>query len=48
MTRAICLRAKHHLTPGVPLTLSYGHRPLRDMLRGYGFVPSDCYFEVIF
>ena len=28
------------MAAGEPLTLNYGERPMRDMLRGYGFTPA--------
>ena len=34
------LLACKELAAGTPLTLNYGERPLRAMVRGYGFVPS--------
>ena len=32
------MRARHDLEPGDAVTLDYGGRPLRDMLRNYGCV----------
>lgn len=44
------LRARRDVAAGEEATLDYGRRPLRDVLRGYGFVPPDasrtCAFEV--
>lgn len=37
--RAVSLVARRALAAGEAVTLDYGARPLRDMLRGYGFVP---------
>ena len=45
VSRAVCLTAKQPLRPGDALTLDYGHRPMRDMLRGYGFVPENSAYE---
>lgn len=33
--------AARDLEAGKELTLDYGRRPLRDMLRGYGFTPAN-------
>ena len=35
------LLAARDLEAGEELTLDYGGRPLRDMLRGYGFTPAS-------
>jgi len=32
--------ATRDLEAGEELTLNYGSRPIRDMLRGYGFTPA--------
>lgn len=32
--------AARDLVEGEPLTLNYGERPMRDLLRGYGFTPE--------
>ncbi len=32
--------ATRDLEAGEELTLNYGSRPMRDMLRGYGFTPA--------
>lgn len=32
--------ADRDLAAGEQLTLNYGERPMRDFLRGYGFVPD--------
>ncbi|CAK0779847.1 hypothetical protein CVIRNUC_004869 [Coccomyxa viridis] len=39
--RAVHLVAARDLEAGEELTLDYGRRPLRDMLRGYGFTPAN-------
>ena len=40
------LQAARDLHQGEELTLDYGDRPLRDMLRSYAFVPEDACCEV--
>ena len=35
------LLARRDIAAGEELTLDYGARPLRDMLRGYGFTPDQ-------
>jgi hypothetical protein len=35
------LIANRDLAAGEQLTLNYGERPMRDLLRGYGFTPAD-------
>lgn len=35
------LIANRDLAAGEELTLNYGERPMRDMLRGYGFTAED-------
>lgn len=44
------LKARKDLAAGQAATLDYGRRPLRDVIRGYGFVPQaasrTCAFEV--
>lgn len=32
--------AARNIMAGEPLTLNYGERPMRDLLRGYGFTPA--------
>lgn len=39
--RAVELIATRDLEAGSELTLDYGARPMRDMLRGYGFTPAN-------
>ncbi|KAK9806705.1 hypothetical protein WJX73_010581 [Symbiochloris irregularis] len=43
--RAVTLDAKRAIEEDEPLTLDYGNRPMRDMLRNYGFC-ADSGFEV--
>lgn len=45
--RGVNLVARRDLGKGDALTLDYGHKPLRDMMRGYSFVPTDSAFEVV-
>ena len=40
LCRAVELIAARDLEAGSELTLDYGARPMRDMLRGYGFTPA--------
>ena len=40
LDRAVDLVAARDLAAGEPLTLNYGERPMRDLLRGYGFTPA--------
>ena len=40
LCRAVELAATRDLEAGSELTLNYGARPMRDMLRGYGFTPA--------
>ena len=35
------LLARRDIEAGEELTLDYGARPMRDMLRGYGFTPDQ-------
>eukprot|EP00884_Botryococcus_braunii_P004756 jgi/Botrbrau1/14281/Bobra.0368s0012.2 len=48
--RMVQLQAIQDMEPGQEATLDYGRRPLRDILRGYAFVPHGasrcCPFEV--
>jgi hypothetical protein len=39
--RAVDLVSSADVKEGEEVTLDYGARPLRDMLRGYGFIPYD-------
>lgn len=39
--RVIDLVARTELQPGDAVTLDYGSRPMRDLLRNYCFMPSD-------
>ncbi|CAL5221852.1 g4113 [Coccomyxa viridis] len=43
--RAVDLIATRDLEAGAELTLDYGSRPMRDMLRGYGFTPVHAAFS---
>ena len=42
--RAVDLVATGDLEAGAELTLNYGTRAMRDMLRGYGFTPANAAF----
>ena len=39
--RVVDLVARSELQPGDAVTLDYGSRPMRDLLRNYCFMPSD-------
>lgn len=40
LNRAVDLVAARDISVGEMLTLNYGERPMRDLLRGYGFTPA--------
>ena len=40
LCRAVDVVATRDLEAGAELTLDYGRRPMRDMLRAYGFTPA--------